>query len=97
MTTLTRSGIWTNLTFVSIFLFTNPLGAILAEITQNYDLYAIGFMHCIKVFCAYCMDSVDNIRGHHASPGSVITVLTTLNVASLAILLKSLKRRSLVG
>lgn len=97
VTTLTRSGIWTNLTFVGIFLFTNPLGAILSEITENQELLAIGFLHCIKVFCAYSLDSMNELRWKHASPGTVMTVLGLLNVFSLTILLRSLKKRSLVG
>ncbi len=97
VTTLTRSGIWTNLTFVSIFLFTNPLGAILAEITQNQEMLSIGFLHCVKVFCAYNLDAMGDLRWKHASPSTVITMLTLYNGLSLAVLLKSLKKRSLVG
>ena len=97
VTTLTRSGIWTNLTFVGIFLFTNPLGAILAQITENQELLAIGFLHCVKVFCAHSLDTVHELRGGNASPSTVITMLTIYSGLSLAILLKSLKKRSLVG
>ncbi|MBC8404170.1 MAG: hypothetical protein H8E15_03005 [Planctomycetes bacterium] len=97
VTTLTRSGIWTNLTFVGIFLFSGPLGTILAEITDNHELYAIGFMHCVKVFCADCMNSMDTLKWHHASAGTVKLVFLSLNLISLTILLKGLKRRSLLG
>jgi hypothetical protein len=97
VTTLTRSGIWTNLTFVGIFIFTNPLGVILAEITQNHELLAIGFLHCVKVFCAHSLGTMNELRWDHASPSTVITMLTIYVGLSLAVLLKSLKKRSLVG
>jgi hypothetical protein len=97
VTTLTRSGIWTNLTFVVIFLFSGAIGAILWNLTDNPNFFAINLLHCVKVYSSVCMGTTDQLDEVHASPALATAVIFGIIVVSLAILMRSLKRRSLVG
>ena len=98
ITSITRSGIWTNLAFVVIFLFSGALGGILQELTNNPDWYAVNPIHCIKVFSSVCMGTSDRLVPEwNADPSVVMSVMFGTILVSVLILWRSLRRRGVVG
>lgn len=101
ITAVTRSGIWTNLVFVVVFLFSAMLGGILFGLTNNPNWFAVNPLHCIHVFCSLCMGTTErlNRRGMEptADPEVVAAVITGTIVICLVILWRSLRRRGVVG
>lgn len=97
ITAVTRSGIWTNLTFVAVFLFSLPLAGILVGLTNNYDWLALNPLHCVYVFSAVCMGTTSRLEEGTASPDVVLIAMSTVTLLSLIILWRSLTRRGVVG
>lgn len=97
ITSVTRSGIWTNLTFVAVFLFTAPLAGTMVGLTGNYDWLAVNPLHCIHVFSAVCMGTTDRLTPDTASPDLVTGIMVGIVLASTLVLWRTLKRRGVVG
>ena len=97
ITSVTRSGIWTNLTFVAVFLFSAPLGGTLVGLTDNYDWMAVNPLHCIYVFSAVCMGTAERLPPGTASPSLVLGIMTGVILASTLVLWRTLARRGVVG
>lgn len=98
ITSVTRSGIWTNLAFVVIFLFSGALGGVLFGLTENPNWFAINPIHCIKVFSSVCMGTSDRLhQDFNADPEVVTSVMFGTILVSLLILWRSLRRRGVVG
>ncbi len=98
VTAITKSGIWTNLTFVAIFIFTAPVGGILFELSgENANFFALSILHCIHVFTATCLGVSDDLDDQYADPNLTAGVLFLIIFLSLLVLLQRLRKRSLVG
>lgn len=98
ITSVTRSGIWTNLAFVVIFLFSGALGGVLFGLTDNPNWFAVNPIHCIKVFSSVCMGTSDRLNSdYNADPDIVTMVMFGTIAVSLLILWRSLRRRGVVG
>lgn len=98
ITSLTRSAIWSNLVFVVIFLFLSGMGGVLWAITDEPNMWAFSFAHDAKVVCATLL-GVDLRAGgdmDSASPVVAFSVMIGISVTSFFIVLRGLRRRSLV-
>jgi len=93
---LTKSGTWTNLIFVVIFLFGSAMASILYNMTDNLDMLSISLLHNVYVVCAYIMDELPQ-RQDYADPGVVFTVMSGIGIVSLMVLMRGLRRRSMLG
>lgn len=98
ITAVMRSGIWTNLAFVVVFLFSFALGGILVVLTDNANWFAINPLHCIQVLSALCMGTAHRLQpGGDAEPPVVVAVMAGVILGSLLILWRQLARRGVVG
>ena len=98
ITSLTRSAIWSNLVFVVIFLFLSGMGAVLWAITDEPNMWAFSFAHDAKVVCATLL-GIDLRAGgdmSSASPAVAFGVMFGISIVSFFIVLRGLRRRSLV-
>lgn len=93
---LTKSGTWTNLIFVVIFLFGSAMASILYNMTDNVNMLSISLLHNVYVVCAYILDELPT-RQDYADPSVVFTVMGGIGVASLLVLMRGLRRRSMLG
>jgi len=98
ITSLTRSAIWSNLIFVVIFLFFAAMGIALAEITDRPNMMAFSFINDTRVICATLLgiDLAGNSSPSDASPAVAFSVMIGISIISFLIILRGLKRRSLV-
>ncbi|MHC4822955.1 MAG: hypothetical protein ACYTEP_02940 [Planctomycetota bacterium] len=97
ITILTRSAIWTNLVFVVIFVMIQGMGVMLWGITDNASMLAISYFHDTYVVCAFMLGELKNLGVSHAPAPVAFAVLTGLAVLSFGILMRGLKRRSLLA
>ncbi len=98
ITSITRSATWSNLIFVVIFLFLSGMGAVLYEITDKPNMWAFSFFNDTKVVCATLLgvDLTDNHDYANASPAMAFGVMIGISVVSFLIVMRGLRRRSLV-
>jgi ABC-type transport system involved in multi-copper enzyme maturation permease subunit len=99
ITSLTRSAIWSNLVFVVIFLFLSAMGGVLWAITDEPNMWAFSFAHDAKVVCATLLGVDLRASGNmdSASPVVAFSVMIGISVTSFFIVLRGLRRRSLVS
>jgi len=97
ITILTRSAIWTNLVFLVIFVMVQGMGAMLWGITDNSSFLAISYFHDTYVACAATLGELDGLTASHASAPLAFSVLIGLAVVSFSIIMRGLKRRSLLA
>jgi len=97
ITILTRSAVWTNLVFVVIFVVVQGMGVMLWGITNNSSMLAISYFQNTYVTTAAALGEVDNLTASHPPPALAFTVLIGLAVVSFGIIMRGLKRRSLLA
>ncbi len=97
VTAVTRSGLWTNLVFVFLLLFSGIAGRILQAMAEDPRLLAVSLLEDIHVFAAWCLNCSEQLPDPHAPVGLAIGVLAALAALSLSILWRTLRRRRLVG
>lgn len=97
ITILTRSAIWTNLVFLVVFVMVQGMGVMLWGLTGNSSLLAIAYFQDIFVVCAVALGELDAIETSHPPVGLAFAVLIGLAVLSFGILMRGLKRRSLLA
>ena len=97
ITILTRSAIWTNLVFLVVFVMVQGMGGMLWGITGNSSLLAIAYFQDTFVVCAAALGELDNIDSSHPPFALALTVLLGLATLSFGILMRGLKRRSLLA
>lgn len=98
VTSLTRSAIWSNLVFVVIFLFLSGMGGVLWAITDEPNMWAFSFAHDAKIVCATLLGIDLRASGDmsNASPAVAFGVMFGISIVSFFIVLRGLRRRSLV-
>jgi|FLOH01.1.fsa_nt_gi hypothetical protein len=98
VTSLTRSAIWSNLIFVVIFLFLSAMGMVLFQITDRPNMMAFSFLSDAKVICATLLgiDLADGGSPTNVSPAIAFSMMVGISIISFLIILRGLKRRSLV-
>jgi len=97
VTSVTKSGLWTNLTFAAIFLLSSPVAAILKELTGSTNWFALSPLWCIRIFSAFCMGTTDRLTDEDPSVQAVITVMLSLAALSVFILWRTFRRRGVIG
>lgn len=97
VTCVTKSGLWTNLTFAAIFLLSTPFAGILSELTGSHNWFALSPVGCIEVFGAYCMGTADRLGEGSPSVQAVVSVMIGLMVLSVFILWRTFRRRGVIG
>lgn len=97
VTTITRSAIWTNLSFVVLLFFGHILAMILFEITDQSGMLAISLLQDVYVLCAWSLGMADQLGDFSPSVGQAIGVIGGIIVFSFLFLLRGLRRRTLLG
>ncbi|MDA0667071.1 MAG: hypothetical protein O3A95_02735 [Planctomycetota bacterium] len=97
ITILTRSAIWTNLVFLVVFVMVQGMGAMLWGITGNSSLLAMAYFQDTFVVCAAALGELDGIESSHPPVALAFGVLIGLAFLSFGILMRGLKRRSLLA
>ncbi len=97
ITMLTRSAVWTNLVFLVLFVMVQGMGVMLWGITDNTSMLAISYFQDTYVVCAATLGELENIGNQHVPAPLAFGVLIGLAVVSFGILLRGLKRRSLLA
>jgi ABC-type transport system involved in multi-copper enzyme maturation permease subunit len=97
ITILTRSAIWTNLVFLVVFVMVQGMGVMLWGITGNSSLLAIAYFQDTFVVCAAALGELDSIDSSHPPAALAFGVLIGLALLSFGILMRGLKRRSLLA
>jgi hypothetical protein len=93
---LTRSGTWTNLIFLMVFLFGHAMAYILYEMTDNLNMLSMSILHNTFVICAAALGELDRFDDHAPAALSFM-VMGIAAAASFLILLRGLGRRSMLG
>ena len=98
ITTITRSGLWTNISFVFIFIVLSILANIIFAITMNPNALALSILHNTGVVCEYALNEVPTKRALPSAPANVsILVMLTTSLVSFLIVYRGLKRRTFLG
>jgi len=98
ITTITKSGMWTNITFVFIFILMHILSKILYEITDLPEVQALSVLHNTGVVCEYALHQIPAETNHPSAPAHVsISVMLITSVISFIIVHRGLKRRTFLG
>ena len=97
VTTVTRSAIWTNLSFVVLFAFGHALAWILYELTDIPGLLAISILQDVWVVCATALGEDLTVYGDNPPAVAAFGVLFGIIGVSFLFLLRGLRRRSMLG
>jgi len=98
ITTITRSGLWTNISFVFIFIVLSILANMIFAITMNPNALALSILHNTGVVCEYALNEIPTERALPSAPANVsILVMLTTSLVSFLIVYRSLKRRTFLG
>ena len=98
ITTITRSGLWTNISFVFIFIVLSILANIIFAITMNPNALALSILHNTGVVCEYALNEMPTKRALPSAPANVsILVMLTTSLVSFLIVYRGLKRRTFLG
>jgi hypothetical protein len=98
ITTITRSGLWTNISFVFIFIVLSILANIIFAITMNPNALALSILHNTGVVCEYALNEIPAKRALPSAPANVsILVMLTTSLVSFLIVYRGLKRRTFLG
>jgi hypothetical protein len=98
ITTITRSGLWTNISFVFIFIVLSILANIIFAITMNPNALALSILHNTGVVCEYALNEIPTKRALPSAPANVsILVMLTTSLVSFLIVYRGLKRRTFLG
>ena len=98
ITTITRSGLWTNISFVFIFVVLSILANIIFAITMNPNALALSILHNTGVVCEYALNETPIKRALPSAPANVsILVMLTTSLVSFLIVYRGLKRRTFLG
>ena len=96
LTTITRSGTWTALVIVVLFVFSGTIGPVLFEITKKPALQAAAFWENIYVVANGFL-GFPGETNNHAPFGLSLTILLVLLFGSLFVLVARVKRKGLIG
>ena len=98
ITTITKSGLWTNISFVFIFIVVSIFANIIFAITGNSDALALSILHNTGVICEYALNEIpQNSQLFKASPNASIMVMLGTSLVSFLIVYRGLKRRTFLG
>jgi hypothetical protein len=100
ITTITRSGLWTNISFVFIFIVLSILANIIFAITMNPNALALSILHNTGVVCEYALNEIPpkSSLPLPSTPANVsIAVMLTTSLVSFLIVYRGLKRRTFLG
>jgi len=98
ITTITKSGLWTNISFVFIFIVVSILANIIFAITGNSDVLALSILHNTGVVCEYALNEIPtNSQLFKASANVSIMVMLTTSLVSFLIVYRGLKHRTFLG
>lgn len=98
ITTITRSGLWTNISFVFIFIVLSILANMIFAITMNPNALALSILHNTGVVCEYALNEIPTKRALPSAPANVsILVMLTTSLVSFLIVYRGLKRRTFLG
>jgi ABC-type transport system involved in multi-copper enzyme maturation permease subunit len=98
VTTVTRSAIWTNLSFVVLFVFGHALAWILFELTDVEGMLAISILQDVWVVCATALgEDLTASRDQQPPVAAAFGVLLSMIGVSFLFLLRGLRRRSMLG
>ena len=98
ITTITRSGLWTNISFVFIFIVLSILANIIFAITMNPNALALSILHNTGVVCEYALNEMPTKKALPSAPANVsILVMLTTSLVSFLIVYRGLKRRTFLG
>ena len=98
ITTITRSGLWTNISFVFIFIVLSILANIIFSITMNPNALALSILHNTGVVCEYALNEIPSKSARPSTPANVsIAVMLTTSLVSFLIVYRGLKRRTFLG
>ena len=98
ITTITRSGLWTNISFVFIFIVLSILANIIFAITMNPNALALSILHNTGVVCEYALNEIPSKSARPSTPANVsIAVMLTTSLVSFLIVYRGLKRRTFLG
>ncbi|MBC8370102.1 MAG: hypothetical protein H8E25_08880 [Planctomycetes bacterium] len=98
ITTITKSGMWTNISFVFIFIVMHMLSKILYAITEEPAVQALSVLHNTWVVCAVALDRIPT--NPHMPPAPVsaaVGVMVITAIASFIIVHNGLRRRTFLG
>lgn len=96
LTTITKSGLWTALVFVILFILSGTLGPALAEVTRQNEFMAIAFWENIYNVANGFLGRPDR-SDFHAPFGLSLAIVTAIAGCSFLYLLRKVKQRTLVG
>ncbi|MFT7517239.1 MAG: hypothetical protein ACI84O_001029 [Myxococcota bacterium] len=101
ITTITKSGMWTNITFVFIFVVMHMLSQILYFITDEPAVRALSVLHNTGVVCAVALNEIPAISEDtilsSAPPNVSLNIMIATSVISFLIVYRGLKRRTFLG
>jgi ABC-type transport system involved in multi-copper enzyme maturation permease subunit len=98
ITTITKSGLWTNISFVFIFIVMSIFANIIVNITGNSDALALSILHNTGVVCEYALNEIPTNSHRPSAPANVsIIVMLTTSLVSFLIVYRGLKRRTFLG
>ncbi|MDP6963642.1 MAG: hypothetical protein QGF46_05695 [Planctomycetota bacterium] len=98
ITTITKSGVWTNISFVFIFIVLHMVSKILTGITDIHSFQALSVLHNTWVVCAAALD--EPASNPHWPPAPLklsLSILAATCVASFLVVYRGLKRRTFLG
>lgn len=96
LTTITKSGLWTALVFVILFVMSGTMGPALAELTDRPGFMALAFWENIFTVANGLLGFPESPNGH-APFGLSLAILLGVTLASFLYLLRKVKHRALVG
>ncbi|HEX9795215.1 MAG TPA: hypothetical protein VGC54_14620 [Planctomycetota bacterium] len=96
LTTITRSGIWTALVVVILFVLSGMLGPILYEVTNEPTMLAAAFWENIWVVSNGMLGSPEE-TARHAPFGLSLSIFLAISGVSLVVLLRRIKRQAVIG
>ena len=97
VTSITRSAIWTNLSFVVLFVFGHALAWILYELTDQKAMLALSFVQDVFVICTVALGESSSMDPDNPPTAAAFGVLFGLIGFSFLFLLRGLRRRSMLG
>ena len=98
ITTITKSGLWTNISFVFIFIVMPLLALIIFSITGNLYVQKLSIFHNIFAVCEYALNEIPTNNQSPSTPANVsISVMLTTSLVSFLIVYRGLKRRTFLG
>jgi hypothetical protein len=97
ITTITKSGLWTNISFVFIFVVLPILGGIIFAITESPNAMALSILNNTRVICEYALNETPSLPWASIPAKASIAVMLTTSLVSFLIVYRGLKRRTFLG